>query len=180
MEIIVDVRSPLVEPQYSPPKKVQEMVLEDIELMIKYGILEESRGSYQSPLIAKLKGDGKIRLVNNYKTINRRIKDVQFPIPRTKEVLEEIQGKKYISTVDFYKGFYHIPLKKECREFTGFSIKGMHLQYTWFPQGIKTGPAYLSMAVAKAQRPCHGFCTSYFDDVMVYSATVELIFLDDL
>jgi len=112
MEIIVDDRSPLVEPQYSPPKKVQEMVLEDIELMIKYGILEESRGSYQSPLIAKLKGDGKIRLVNNYKTINRRIKDVQFPIPRTKEVLAEIQGKKYISTVDFYKGFYHIPLKR--------------------------------------------------------------------
>jgi len=56
MEIVVDDRTPLVEPQYSPPKKVQEMVLEDIELMIKYGILEESRGSYQSPLIAKLKG----------------------------------------------------------------------------------------------------------------------------
>ncbi len=49
----------------------------------------------------------------------------------------------------------------------------MHLQYTRCPQGIKTGPAYFSMAVAKALRPCHGFCTSYFDDVMIYSDTIE-------
>ena len=173
MTIELDSKTPLIMPQYRVAPALQEKLDNDIDLMLKYGIIEESTGSFSNPIFAKAKTDGGIRIVHDFRALNLRIKSVQFPIPNIKETLEKLQGHQYISTIDFYKGFYHLVLRKEDREFTGFSLKDRHLHYIRCPQGIKTGPAYFSMAVAKTLRPCRKFATSYFDDVIIYSKTIE-------
>lgn len=64
-------------------------------------------------------------------------------------------------------------LKKEHREFTGFSTSKGHYQYCVCPQGIKKGPSWFNLCVTTALKDCREYAASYFDDIVIFSKTIE-------
>jgi hypothetical protein len=158
------------EPVYRNPYRKSdaenEKIEKKIQIMLKAGLIEESRSSYSSPILSIPKKDGSIRIVQDYRFVNKKIKDLPFQMPTIPEVIDAMAGCKYFSSIDLDQGFSQLKLNKKSREITAFSTTSGHYQYRRCPQGIKTGPAMFANAMEKALRTCKKFARNYLDDTV--------------
>ena len=146
---------------------------EHVQGLIEKGIVEPSTSPHDSPIFLVKKKNGKKRPILDYREINKIILFLSFPIPLIGYILDMLAGYAYYSVLDLSNGFFQCPLHPDSRKYTAFSTSRGHYQFTRCPQGIKTGPAWFSLCVDMAMRECREFAINYFDDVVIYSRTIE-------
>jgi len=82
---------------------------------------------YSSPLLLVPKKSlpnsekKKLRLVIDYRQINKKLLSDKFPLPRIDDILDQLGGAKYFSCLDLMSGFHQIELEKSSRDITSFS-----------------------------------------------------------
>jgi hypothetical protein len=121
-------------------KTIQETVAE----LLRLGHIEPSRSPWRAPLLVVLKKDGTLRVVIDYRELNKHTKGQAYTMKDIYELLELIAGHKYISTLDLTSGYHQIPMADQCREMTAFSIpgpEGGQYQFKVMPFGLKGAPA---------------------------------------
>lgn len=62
-------------------------------------------------------------------------------MPRPEELLDQIGGAKFISTLDLLKGFYQVPMAAEDKHKTAFVTPLGKYQFLRMPFGLKNSPA---------------------------------------
>src|SRR5208282_652260 len=100
-----------------------------------YGILELSQGPYRSRyfLVAKKKS-GEYRFINDVQSLNKVIIRDSGMSSFVDEFLEDFVGYPITSVIDYFFGYYQIPLDKSCRDLIAFmSLLGL-IRMTRFPQ----------------------------------------------
>ena len=70
------------------------------------------------------KKDSQPRIVIDFRMLNKHTKSQAYKMKDVYELLELIAGHKYFSLVDLTDRYLHIPVAKECREMTAFSVPG--------------------------------------------------------
>lgn len=100
-----------------------------------------------------------------------------FPIMLVAYILDLLSGYAIFSTLDMTNGFWQCGLHIESRKYTAFSTPRGHWQYTVCPQGIKNGPGWFSFCVSEALKGCRSFAINYFDDIVIFSKSVDEHFL---
>ncbi|XP_070851494.1 uncharacterized protein [Drosophila suzukii] len=98
-----------------------------------------------------------------------------YPVPRINHILEILRQARFISTLDLKHGYWQIPMAKDSRQFTAFTVPGRGL-YQW-----KFMPFELLSASATFQRALDSmfgadmepFAFAYLDDIIVIGATEE-------
>jgi hypothetical protein len=77
----------------------------------------------------------------NYRKLNDiTIKD-SYPLPRMKDILDQLSGNSWFSTLDLKSGYWQIKVRHEDREKTAFSIGNGLWQFTVMPFGLCNAPA---------------------------------------
>ena len=107
---------------YRIPASLKAELDDHIDKLLKLGIIEESNSPYSFPIVIckKKNSNDRIRMAIHFKQLNAiTIKDV-FPVLDVDEILQTVNGKKYISTIDLTKCFYQIPLREEDKIKTAF------------------------------------------------------------
>ena len=61
------------------------------------------------------KPDGGIRFCFDCRGLNKVVKRIAYPLPRTEEVLAALGGKKYFTTLDAASSFFALPLDEGSR-----------------------------------------------------------------
>ena len=92
------------------------------------------------------------RLLTDFRKLNKHVIRSWQPIPGLEEMLVLWNNCicKYYSKMDFAKGFYQTPLKRESRHYTGTSIPGIgFFQYVKSPLGLSSSPCYFQSLVEK-------------------------------
>ena len=173
MVIEVSSKQPVQKKFYRRSQADIDELDEHVGKLLDKGIVEPSTSPYDSPAMLIKKKNGKKRLIHDYRAINLIILALSFPIPLVSYILDLLAGFMIFSTLDLQNGFFQCPLHPDSRKYTAFSTAKGHYQYTRCPQGIKTGPAWFSLCVDQAMRECRGFALNYFDDVVIYSKTVQ-------
>lgn len=157
--------------------KEQSLAQDQIQKLLKEGIIEEATGDWCSAAFCvKKPGEpDERRLVVNFSTINKNCKNVAAPLPRTDDVLNHIQGAFYLTKLDLISGFHQIVLDESSKDLTGFNIAGGGFyRYTRLPQGLKISSSIFQMTMEKILRPVLFKCAFvYIDDICVYSQTFE-------
>ena len=150
-----------------------------IEQVEKDGVIEickDPRG-FNTPIFAVGKKDGGIRMVSNFRKVNKvLLEEDPFQGPSAESLFQNIpENMEYFGTVDLASGYWQIPLKKECRHITAFQFGDKTYQYVVIPQGLKTSGAIFSRCVSKVIQPLkhRERMLAYIDDISSYSKTFE-------
>ena len=90
-----------VQRQYNRvPKPLYPEVKSYIEDLLNKKWIRPSSSSYASPVVIVRKKCGAMRLCVDYRELNRRTVPDKYPLPRIQEMLDNLHGMAWFSTLD--------------------------------------------------------------------------------
>ncbi len=144
--------------------------LEEVQEMLRLGVIEPSRSPWSSPIVMVPKPDGTLRFCSDF----RRVNEVSgYPMPRVDELIDRLGRARFISTLDLTKGYWQVPLTEEAKPKTAFSTPSGHWQYRVLPFGLHGAPATFQQLMDVLLRPHQAYAAAYLDDVIVHSESWE-------
>jgi hypothetical protein len=148
--------------------------MEQIEEMIKNGILEISYSSYVNPLTIIQRKHKPVRICVDARQVNKQMVPDRAKTPPAYELLQRFHGAKYSSSIDLNSAFQQIPLEESSRIWTAFHFEGQTYQFTRFPFGFRNSLAGFIRALQLVLRSDSAvYVLNYVDDTNVYSNTYE-------
>ena len=162
-----------------PPHRISPaklpIVQQEVEDMLKRGVIQHSNSPYSAPIVLAKKKDGSWRFCVVYKRLNEiTVKDA-FPIPKIEQTFDALNGAKLFSTLDLASGYWQVPVAPEDRHKTAFvTPDGGLYEYVRMPFGLTNAPGTF-------QRLMNNLFVQYIykgvliflDDVLLYSGDIE-------
>lgn len=92
-------------------------------------------------------------------------------MPQIPAILNRMRTAKYLSAIDLKNGYWQVPIKPECRQFTAFTVPGKGLfQWRVMPFGLHTAPATFQRLLDRIiTADCDQFAIAYLDDIIIFS-----------
>ena len=118
------------------------------------------------------KKDGGLRAVADLRKVNDCVVADGYAMPDTQELLDQLAGAQWFSSIDLSSAFWQLPLAEECRDCTAFMTKthGL-LRWKALPMGFKNASAHFQRIMdCSLKGLCLTCCVCYIDDVVVYSS----------
>ena len=94
----------------SPAK--QFVVKEQLEEMVKAGIVEPSHSGWASPVVLVPKKDGSFKLCWLRK-LNAVTENDAYPIPNITEILESLSGTAIFTTIGLNSGYWQVAMETQ-------------------------------------------------------------------
>lgn len=166
--------APIKQRYYPVTPIIMRAMYDEVDRMLAAGVIEMSQSDWSSPVLMVKQG-AKYRFCLDLRKVNDVTKKDAYPLPRMDYILDQLRITRYISTIDLSKAFHQIPLAKDSREITAFTIPGKGLfQFQRMPFRLTNAPAtfqrLLDRLIGPAMKP-HAF--AYVDDVIVISETFD-------
>ena len=121
------------------------------------------------------KKDGMLHFCIDFRKLNSlTVKDSHL-LPRICETLESLAGAAHFSMFDMNSGFWQVPMAKESKQYTAFTLGSMGLyECESMPFGLCNTPPTFQ----RLMQNCLGelnltYCLIYLDDVIVFSDMPE-------
>jgi len=151
----------------------------ELARMQRLGIIRESESPYAMPVVIVTKKGGKLRFCVEYRRLNWiTIKD-SYPLPRIDDLLENLAGSKYFSSIDLLSGYWQVAMDEKDIEKTAFVTKYGLFEFTVMPFGLTNAPPTFQRLMDKVFRDLKNTCVAvYMDDVNIHSPTWEQHLLD--
>ena len=105
--------------------------------MLKEGIIRKSEGPWSSPVVIVIKKDGTNRFCVDYRKINSIMITDAHPLPRIDDLLEQIRGAEWFSSIDLASGYWQIEIDKRDRKKTAFTCYLGLYEFNVMPFGLK-------------------------------------------
>lgn len=177
-EIPINDRKPIFSKQYRLPMTQRKEINDQIQKMLTENIIRPSKSPWNSPviLVSKKSEDGnqKWRLVIDYRKLNEKSISDSFPLPNITEILDQLGGAEYFSTLDLASGYHQLLMKETDKEKTAFSTESNHYEFNRLPFGLKNAGRTFSRLMNYVLDGNIGKdCFVYLDDIVIYSKTVE-------
>jgi hypothetical protein len=105
------------------PFSLRREVREQIEEMIKKGILEISHSPYVNPLTIIQRKHNPVRICVDTRQVNKQMVPDRTKTPPVHELLRRFHDVKYISSIDLNSAFLQIQLEESLRIWTAFHFE---------------------------------------------------------
>ena len=143
--------------------------------MLDAGVVRPSNSPWCNAVVLVRKKDRSLRLCIDFRRLNSlTIKD-SHPLPRICETLESLAGAAHYSTFDLNSGFWQVPMDKESKQYTTFTLGSMGLyERESMPFGLCKAPPTFQRLVQNSLGELNlTYCLIYLDDVIVFSEMPE-------
>ena len=152
------------------PPQLDE-VREHLKLMLDAGVIWPSNSPWCNAVVLVRKKDGSLHFCIDFRKLNSLTVKDSHPLPRICETLESLTGAAHFSTFDMNSGFWQVPMAKESKQYTAFTLGSMGLyECESMPFGLCNAPPTFQ----RLMQNCLGelnltYCLIYLDDVIVFS-----------
>lgn len=147
---------------------------DQIESMLKAGVIRPCRSPWGSVPVFVKKKDGGWRMAVDYRGVNRQLKSDCYPIPNAWDNIQQASGHRFYTCLDGMWGFWNVPLEESSREVTAVLTPMGSFEYNVLPFGVKNSPSEFQRAMDVLFSDLYGhgvFC--YIDDIVIYADTWE-------
>lgn len=162
---------PVRQNPYRSGHKEREFAREEIEKMLKAGVIEPSNSEWASPIVLAPKKDGSLRFCVDYRRLNAVTQRDSYPLPRMDDCVDSLGSATIFTTLDANWGYWQLPVREKDKAKTAFcSYEGLY-QFKRMPFGLTNAPASFQRALDVILAPYKWkSCLVYLDDVIVFSA----------
>ncbi|KAK7880009.1 hypothetical protein WMY93_033328 [Mugilogobius chulae] len=164
---------PIRQRPYRVPQQLVGKLHDEIQEMLRLGVIEPSNSEWSSPVVIVFKKDGSLRICIDFRKLNSVSEFDAYPMPRIDDLLEKIGAAKYITTLDLCKGYWQVPLEESSRPYTAFQTPAGLFQFTVMPFGLHGAPATFQRLMDRVLQGCEHCSAAYLDDVVIFSETWE-------
>ena len=174
MQITLLDKTPVGEPYRKIPKLLYDDVKTHINMLLTNGWITKSTSSYASPIVCVRKKDGGLRLCCDYRKLNLKTIPEQQPIPRVQDILDNLGGQKWFSTLDMSQAYHQGEMHADSRKYTAFSTPWSLYEWVVIPYGLRNAPQtfqrYMNDCLEEVRDK---ICIAYLDDILVFGETFE-------
>ena len=157
---------------YPVPYSLRESLREDVDDLIRMGVIRESNSPYASPAVVVKKKDGSNRICVDYRKLNKLTVFDPEPMPTAEEVFQRLNGDKYFSKIDLSKGYWQIAIPEEDVSKTAFVTPDGSYEFLKMLFGMVNLAATLKRAMKKLLKGLRNV-EFYWDDILVHNRTWE-------
>lgn len=180
-------QAPYRKPYRLSPEQKKEVDTQ-VEEFLRKGWIEPSSSPYGAPILFVLKKDKTLRMVVDYRALNKMTVRDRYPLPRIDELFDRLRGYKVFTSMDLASGYYQIRINDEDKEKTAFVTGtggpfGGQWQFNVMPQGLANSPASFQRTINDIFKPfllsdsygdsADKCVAPYMDDILVASKTDE-------
>ena len=163
---------PVKQRPYRIPVHLNKVVNNQVNDMLDRGLIQPSNSPWSSPIVLAPKKDGDYRFCVDFRRVNSVTKKDAQPMPRIDDILDQLGGARYFSTLDLASGYWQVPLREEDREKTAFSVGVDHYEFTVMPFGLTNASATFQRMMGNVLKGIKG-CLVFIDDIIIFSETWE-------
>ena len=178
-EIITDDARPINLRPYRIPLAQREVVSKAMDDMLAANIIKPSSSPWNFPVVlVDKKPDGpnavpQKRICIDFRELNKVVKPQSFPIPLIDDILGNLAGSTFYSTLDLRQGFHQIKLSDESAAKTAFSCFKGKYQYNVLPFGLCNSPSIFQQMANKLLLGLEDIAVAYLDDVLIHTKSTK-------
>lgn len=151
----------------------QKRIDEELDRMLKMGVIVPSNSPWSSPIVAVEKKTGKLRICLDSRKLNEVTIKEAYPLPYITRILGRLQSSKFLTSIDLSDAFWQVPLDPESQVKTAFRVPGRGLyMYATMPMGLcnsaQTMSRLMDVVLGCDLEP---FVFYYLDDVIICTDT---------
>jgi hypothetical protein len=117
---------------------------------------------------------GTWQLCIDYLALNKITVRNQYPIPRIKDLLDQLMGGKYFSKIDLKSSYHQVLIEQTDVWKTSFASKEGLFEWLVMPFGLKNDPTtFMRMMDDILQPLTNNFVVVYLDHILIYKKTLS-------
>ena len=163
---------PIFQKPYAVPFSKKKIIADEVQKMLDAGVIQKSKSPWSSPIVLATKKDGSVRFCVDFKKLNQVTKKDKYPLPDIDQMLRQVQGAKYFTSLDLASGYWQIKLREEDREKTAFTTDEGHYEWIVMPFGLTNGPATFQRYIDEILKTIEQV-KKLIDDILVFTKTWE-------
>ena len=155
----------------SPVKK--DALTKMLKVLMENDILEvATTAEWNSPLLLVSKGDGRWRLVIDYRRVNMLIQNAAVVYPRPDDLFETVQDAYFMFLIDGRDFYFQREIAAHLRPITAFQTHILAYQWKRMPQGLKpSSAAAINPVTELLQIALHVWALLHCDDFLGWAKT---------
>ncbi|GFV34084.1 retrovirus-related Pol polyprotein from transposon 297 [Trichonephila clavipes] len=134
---------------YRMSHRQNEILKNEINRMLKLGIIEVGESDYMSPMSLVEVAGKEPRPCIDYRKLIGIIRTEYFPLPNIEERVEKVSAAKFITVLDLSKGYWQIPLSKTAQRYAAFCTSFGTYRPLRMSFGLKNAPYFFSKLMAE-------------------------------
>ena len=113
----------------------------EVERLCQLGVLKKvNRSQWAAPTFVIPKKDGSVRFISDFRELNKRITRRPYPIPHIQDMLLNLEGFQYATSLDLNMGYYHLELDAKSKELCTIVLPFGKYEYQRIPMGLCNSP----------------------------------------
>ena len=170
------------EPEAKPPSKpayrLSQSELDELQLhitdLLKKGIIEPSKSPYGAPVFFVRKSDGTLRMVCDWRELNKITIKNQACLPSIDDLFDTVQGNAYFTKLDLRSGYNQIRINDADVPKTAINTTLGHFQFRVMGFGLTNAPATFQSLLNSIVSPyLRKFIVVFLDDILIFTRAWE-------
>ena len=165
---------PVKLPNRRMPLHYKQDLQDKLDVFLEKDLIAPCHSPYSAPAMLVPKKNGKLRLVIDYRQLNKQTIKSSWPIPSIEEIFDTLEGSSFFSTIDMSAGFYQVPMDTTSQNFTAFSTPFGSFKWLRMPMGLTGSPnTFQNLMENILVGLTWKSCVPYLDDCIIFSRTPE-------
>ncbi|KAK7011616.1 hypothetical protein BgiMline_003291 [Biomphalaria glabrata] len=157
---------------YPLPHAKAEVIKQEVEELLKAGIIAPSVSPYNAPVVLVRKPDGGHRMCIDFRRLNAVAEFQAEPLPDPATIFANLSHARYFSKFDLSRGYYQIEVEPECRPLLAFSTPQGHYEFQTVPFGLNNSSSVFTRMMRKLLAPIESpGIQNFIDDILIATET---------
>ncbi|KAL7298857.1 hypothetical protein TKK_0007967 [Trichogramma kaykai] len=160
----------------------KEKVRDELNVLLEWGVIRDSKSCYVSPLVVVIKKDKSIRLCMDARRLNEKLVEDYVSPCGVEEILQQCYGVTTMSSLDLTSSFYQVALAEDSKKYCAFMFDGKVYEFNVVPFGLKVASAAFIRGLDGVIRGAGSHLLNFVDDMLIISNSEQehLVLLDKL
>ena len=139
----------------------------ELDRLCEIGVLRKINDSeWGAPTFIQPKKNGTIRFLSDFRELNKRIKRKPYPLPKIQDLLLNLEGFTYATSIDLNMGYYHVRLTPESSKLCTIVTEFGKYEYLRIPMGVCNSPDIFQERMSDLMAGLE-YVRAYIDDILI-------------